>query len=167
MRVKYLFFTILFLTGCQKTSYIEGPELSEGSIQSVTIRSLEDDAAPIIIKDLSLLKKSEYLFSKYNWRNNTDKEFTPLYKFTITTSEGKHINYWLGSNSDLDIFPCYKLCSGWWLISSDIENKPNRKIYKSLSASSHTFLVAELLYYDSNQPNKAINPVRSTHSDAQ
>ena len=92
MRVKYLFFTILILTSCQKNTYIEGPELSEGSIQSVTIGSLEDGTESSVIKDQDSINKVEYLFSKYNWKNNTNREFTPSYKFTITTNDNNHIN---------------------------------------------------------------------------
>ena len=158
MRLEHIIFAFLILSGCQNNAYIEGPELIEGSIQHLTIESLEDGTKSAVIKDQDSIKKVEYLFSKYNWKRNNGRKFTPSYKFIIITKDKKQIDYWLGANSDLNEFPCYKLCSGWWVISSDIENKPNGKTYKSLSASSQMFLVAELLENVWNQPNKSPQP---------
>jgi len=98
------------------------------------------------------------MFSKYNWKINNRRKFTPSYKVIITTHDNSHINYWLGANSDLNEFPCYRLCSGWWVISSDNGNKMNGNIYKSLSASIDMFLVAELLENIENRPNKIVAP---------
>lgn len=158
MRFEYIIFTFLILAGCQKDTYLEGPELNEGSIQNLTIESLENGAKSGVIEDQELIIKVEHLFSKYSWKINHSRKFTPSYKITITTHDNNHINYWLGANSDLNEFPCYRLCSGWWVISSDNENKMNGNIYKSLSASIEMYLVAELLENVENRPNKTVAP---------
>ena len=158
MRLKHIIFTFFILTGCVKPTYIEGPELIVGSIEKVTIESLENRTKTNVIKDKDSIKKVEYLFSKYRWQKNNGRKFIPSYKFIIITKDRKLVNYWLGANSSLNEFPCYKLCSGWWVIPSDVENKPNGKIYKSLSASSQMALVADLLGNIWNQPNKAPQP---------
>ncbi len=163
MRIKHMLFTMLILTGCENNTsiaFIEGPELSKGSIQSVTIESLENGTKSDVIKDKDSIKTVENLFSKYRWQKNNNRKFIPSYKFIIITNENIHINYWLGAISDLNEPPCYQLCSGWWVLSSDVKNKMNGNIYKSISVSSQMFELAALLDKVEKQPDKAPQPTQ-------
>ncbi|MDH5179442.1 MAG: hypothetical protein OEZ39_02075 [Gammaproteobacteria bacterium] len=157
MRFVLIILIILILSGCQNNTYIEGPELIEGNIRNLTIESLENGANSAVIKDHASIKTVEYLFSKYRWERNNGRKLTPSYKFTIITKDDKQINYWVGAYSDLNEFPCYRLCSGWWVIASDNENKMNGNIYKSISNSSQMYELALLLDNVENQPNKGPN----------
>lgn len=109
--------TALALTlGC--ATLVDGPPPPEpGDVVSIEVVDEADvgSARRTIVDPESILQiVRSYAVASSGWEKA--KPGLPTYlRFELLSRDGSRRTYWLGSNSDLGIFPCYRLCSGVWI----------------------------------------------------
>jgi hypothetical protein len=84
-------------------------------------------------------------FSQTGWVAARGRSLLPLYKIDLIRHDGGEITYWIGTNSHPGRFPCYGLCSGWWVApSSPPEGGIDASLFRELSSSIYIPLTANL-----------------------
>lgn len=153
-----LYLLIIVLCGCSHTNWIDGPQtFMPGDIDKITIISLNNkDKTPFTVSGYSEIQEVSPIFSQYNWQVNEDIQYKPHFKIVLFNKSAETKVYWLGFYSDQSISPCFKFCSGHWLMASDSNGNANSEIYKSL-ATSFDMLRVGLLFHNEihNQDNSA------------
>lgn len=150
-----LYLLILILCGCTHTNWIEGPQIFiPEDIDKITIISLNNkDNTTFTVSEHNEIQEITAIFSQYNWQVNEDIQFKPHLKIVLFNKSAETKVYWLGLYSDQSLFPCYALCSGYWLMASDSNGNVNSEIYKTLATSFDMLRVSSLFHNES--PNQA------------
>jgi hypothetical protein len=87
---------------------------------------------------------SSYAFSQNGWIRADAWRIVPLYRIDFRTTDRGAAVYWLGSNSHPPAFPCYALCTGWWVAASGPAGDLDRTRYKPLPDAVSPFLLRDL-----------------------
>jgi hypothetical protein len=82
--------------------------------------------------------------SEVGWSSSRSRELLPQYRVDLVRREGGPITYWLGTNAHPPRFPCYALCSGWWIASSTASGVIDASRYKGLPDSVYPYLLQDL-----------------------
>jgi hypothetical protein len=128
-----------FLVAAACTHPIPGPVPPD----SVQVREVRVEALPPrpgiqrSISDPDTLGSiaRSYAISSRGWVSSRGRELEPLYRIEILEHEGSRTAYWLGANSHPPRFPCYALCSGWWVAPSTEVGTIDASRYKDLPDS--------------------------------
>lgn len=142
---------MLLLFGCSTTKYVEGPKVDNTTpLESITVEEIVTKKTTHVINKEDL-NRFRPLFSGSNWEAN-EKNLPASHKITLTYNGQKH-TYWLGAISDLKVFPCYKLCSGFWLAPTGPEGQIDNSKIRTLATSIEMFRLGNLIHYDSEVEN--------------
>lgn len=76
---------------------------------------------------------SSSAFSQSGWSPAETRELFPLYRIELQGASGPLAVYWLGTNSHPPRFPCYSLCSGFWVSPSLVSGEIDTSRYKGLA----------------------------------
>ena len=80
-------------------------------------------------------------FASPGWRTVDEESFVPLYSIDIAQKDGTSVRYWLGASSHPPRFPCYSLCSGWWV---GVLPERGERLRKALTSVVYSGLLSEL-----------------------
>jgi len=143
-------FVSFFVTiaACTPLVSVEGPTPpAVPTISSVVVTSLESAGQesrvlnhPVRVKRIL----SSYAFSPRGWSRTGSRRLLPIYRLDLHTDTGVAAVYWLGTNSYPPRFPCYALCSGWWLAASSLSGDLEPTRYKPLPDSVYLPLTRDL-----------------------
>jgi hypothetical protein len=106
------------------------------AITRITVTALDEPAAaPAIAADREAITAiaSSWAFSQDGWTPAEGRELLPLYRIDFQGEAGPPAVYWLGANSHPPRFPCYSLCTGWWVAPSLASGKLDASRYKGLA----------------------------------
>jgi len=87
---------------------------------------------------------NSYAMASQGWSESGRRELPPTYRIDFVDQSGRRATYWLGANSDLGIFPCYAICSGWWIAPSDAAGTIDSTRYKGLTSAISLYLFKDL-----------------------
>ncbi len=136
------------IAGCTRLLSVEGPPPpASATISSVVVTPLETEGEkPKALTDRGKLQEilSSYAFSKDGWVRTGARRLVPLYRIDLRTDEGVASVYWLGANSHPPEFPCYALCTGWWLAPSRPSGDLDVTRYKLIPESVSLSLLRDL-----------------------
>lgn len=146
--VRGLLGLLVTITGCTQLVSVEGPPPpASPSISSVVVTPLETEGQkPKTLTDRAKVQEilSSYAFSKDGWVRPGARRLVPLYRIDLRTDEDVASVYWLGANSHPPEFPCYALCTGWWLAPSRPPGDLDVTRYKLIPESVSLWLLREL-----------------------
>ncbi|HAR42260.1 MAG TPA: hypothetical protein DCS07_06465 [Bdellovibrionales bacterium] len=149
MKLSHTLIVVVFLggfVGCTATTPMLGPSPPHpsevSSIRVVPITPAE--GAPYDISDRVASIVSSYAFSEQGWTPSKGRVLAPLYRLDFIKGPKTVAVYWLGTNSHPPEFPCYSLCSGWWVGSSTAAGALDSTRYKGLTSSTYLYLLRDL-----------------------
>lgn len=143
-KLRLFLLPICFITSCG-SNYIIGPIPPKNyNIEKAIVEQLEDKKNIKVITNKDDLLSVSFLLSEEGWENS-NRSLVPRYKLTVYESNKREAIYWIGLWSYPPTFPCYSLCSGYWLAASDEGNKIDTSKYKNLASSSHMYRLVGLL----------------------
>jgi hypothetical protein len=142
----YLLLGIL-LTSCSPAPTIEGPGIdAEATIVKIIVEPLNPRSGSTVVwSEPDSFRLAHYLFSRKGWEKS-DRRLIPHYRIQIFTQAAGPITYWIGTFSDPPRFPCYQLCSGYWLASSSSDGQMDRSLFRVLASSGEMLDVGLLLF---------------------
>ena len=82
--------------------------------------------------------------SSAGWVESRGRELLPLYRLDLLGDNGLQATYWLGTNAYPGLFPCYSLCTGWWVASSRADGTLDDSRHKGLTSSTYFYFLADL-----------------------
>lgn len=85
-----------------------------------------------------------YAVSSSGWVESGGRELLPQYRIDFIKRSGAQTTYWLGTNSHPPRFPCYSLCSGWWVAPSKAPGAIDPSRYKGLPSSVYFYFLSDL-----------------------
>lgn len=136
------------IAGCTQLVSVEGPPPpASPTISSVVVTPLETEGKnPKALTDRARVQEilSSYAFSKDGWVRPGARRLVPLYRIDLRSDEDMAFVYWLGANSHPPQFPCYALCTGWWLAASGPSGDLDVTRYKLLPESVSLSLLRDL-----------------------
>ena len=139
---------VVAIAACAQLAFVEGPSRPDvAAISSIVITALEsDEQKPRAVNDPTKVQAilSSPAFSKAGWVRAGGRQLVPLYRIDLRARQGVAAVYWLGTNSHPPEFPCYALCSGWWLAASGPSGDLDHTRYKQLPDSASLLLVRDL-----------------------
>jgi len=130
---------IVLLLAASACSHVDlaGPAFPAArTITRVTVTALDRPSpAPAIVSDRSAIAviASSWAFSQHGWSPAEGRELLPLYRIDFEGGAEPPAVYWLGTNSYPPRFPCYSLCSGWWVSPSLPSGELDASRYKGLA----------------------------------
>ena len=74
--------------------------------------------------------------SQEGWWETRGRRLLPLYRIDFVDQDGGRLTYWLGTNSYPASFPCYAICSGWWIAPSS-EGALDDTRYRGLTSATY------------------------------
>jgi hypothetical protein len=134
------------IAACVATAPVSGPvppgpsEVS--SIKVVPIPPAEGSARDVSDQAVPIL--SSAALSPDGWVASEGRALEPLYRLDFIDGTKVVAVYWLGANSHPPRFPCYSLCSGWWIGGSTAAGTLDPARYKGLTSSSYFYLLRYL-----------------------
>jgi hypothetical protein len=137
----------LLTASCMHSS-IPGPA-PPAAESIVEIRVTNLDSAPPRSHSVSERKQIEgvansYALASYGWSKSGRSELPASYRIDLLDQDGKQVTYWLGPNSALGTFPCYAICSGWWIAPSSDTGELESSRYKGLTSTTYFNLFGNL-----------------------
>lgn len=96
-----------------------------------------------VFKAASSIASSSAL-SEYGWVAAQGRPLEPLYRLDLMDGTETVGVYWLGTNAHPPRFPCYALCSGWWVGGSAASGELDATRYKGLVSSEYYDLLNDL-----------------------
>lgn len=144
--VHLLITVVVFFGGCTTTPPLLGPTPPQPSdVSSVRVISIAPaQGEPYSISDRVASIVSSYAFSEQGWTPSKGRVLAPLYRLDFLEGAKVVAVYWLGANSHPPEFPCYSLCSGWWVGSSTSAGALDSTRYKGLTSSTYLYLLPDL-----------------------
>lgn len=82
--------------------------------------------------------------SESGWVAAGGRRLAPLYRLDLMDGAQIVAVYWLGTNAHPPQFPCYRLCSGWWIGGSTTAGEFDTTRYKGLTSVHYVYLLADL-----------------------
>jgi hypothetical protein len=139
---------ILTAAGCVHPAVGPGPQPpSAERVVEVRIESLPP-ATPLnkSISDQARIGSivKSYAVAEPGWWEGRGQKFLPLYRIDFVEEGGERVTYWLGSNSHPGSFPCYAICSGWWIAPSSADGKLDESRYKGLTSTTYLYFLHDL-----------------------
>lgn len=120
---------------------------SPSSLREVRVEALPPEPASThVIDDPSKLDSiaRSYAVSSEGWVESRGRELLPLYRLDLIARDGARATYWLGTNSHPPRFPCYALCSGWWIAPSSASGTLDASRFKGLPSSVYFSFLSNL-----------------------
>lgn len=148
MRLSHKLLAVVVLAGiagCMPPPVAGPPPPDPAAVSSVRVTPLAPaEGAPYEISERVASNASAAAFSAHGWSAARDRDLQPLYRLDLL--DGKRIVavYWLGTNSHPPRFPCYRLCSGWWIGGSTAAGEFDATRYKGLVSSIYLPLMIDL-----------------------
>jgi hypothetical protein len=116
---------------------VEGPVAPAApAITRIAVTTIDEPAAaPAIVTDRDAIAAiaSSWAFSQPGWTPAEGRELLPLYRIEFHRDAAPPAVYWLGTNAHPPRFPCYSLCSGWWVAPSLASGGLDASRYKGLA----------------------------------
>jgi hypothetical protein len=138
-RARIVFLCIaIALHGCSYT-WVDGPSRPLiRSVSSVSVTDLESSKTKEITDPVQIESAlASWAFSP-EWMSE-DTFRIPVYRVDLHAG-GETSTYWLGTNSNPPRFPCYSLCSGWWIAPSTASGDIHPSLYKGLTSAVYLYL---------------------------
>ena len=136
---------LIVALGCAHPSALAGPPAPlVGDLAQVEVTSLEAPERSTIISNPSAVAAiaTSWAFAEQGWACAEGRELLPLYRIELRGAT-KSV-YWLGANSHPPRFPCYRLCTGWWVAPSTEAGELDTTLYKGLPRSVYFRLLQDL-----------------------
>ena len=139
---------LVAIAACALVVPVEGPSPpATPTISRIVITSVESgERKSRAIGDPARIRAilASYAFSMNGWIQTDARRLVPVYRIDFHSEERVASVYWLGTNSHPPEFPCYALCTGWWLAASGPSGDLDRTRYKLLPESVSLFLLRDL-----------------------
>ena len=96
---------------------VAGPALPDSAaVSSIRVTPIGPaEGAPYEVSDGVAAIVSSRALSEHGWSAARGRDLAPLYRLDPMDGSRVVAVYWLGANSHPPRFPCYALCSGWWI----------------------------------------------------
>jgi hypothetical protein len=128
-------------TGCAHEPTLTSPApLPASEIQEVRITSMPPAAEfSRTVSDRQKIDSlaASWLFAPTGWLPAGRRELLPLYRIALVGSQARASVFWLGANSHPPRFPCYAICSGWWIAPSAPDGGVDASRYKPLTSAMY------------------------------
>lgn len=126
MNKKILLAVFLLFTaaGCAHGSADTLPSIDANSVTKIVVTFIrETDKTESVIENPARIEQilSSGAFSTNGWEIARER-IAPHYRIDIFVKDVVVRSYVLGVNSDPPRFPCYELCTGWWIGYDDESN---------------------------------------------
>ena len=82
------------------------------------------------------------------WWRARGRELLPLYRIDLVSKDGGMETWWLGTNSYPARFPCYAMCSGWWLSPSVAEGRIDATRYRGMRSATYLQFLGDLGFHE-------------------
>lgn len=82
--------------------------------------------------------------SANGWWQARGRELLPLYRIDFVRKDGSLATWWLGTNNYPARFPCYAICSGWWLSPSGADGQIDATRYRGMTSATYFHFLREL-----------------------
>ena len=82
--------------------------------------------------------------SQEGWWEARGRRLLPLYRIDFVDQAGARLTYWLGTNSYPASFPCYAICSGWWIAPSSESGALDDTRYRGLTSATYFYFLHDL-----------------------
>jgi len=118
--------------------------LPSKDLAEVRVRELARDASHarvITAPEMLHAIKESYASLDRDW-SEPGGALTPRYRIDLITHDGGGVTYWLGPNPSQ--FPCFALCSGWWMAPSDAVGEIDVSRYRGLPDAAYLPLLRDL-----------------------
>lgn len=133
------------VAGCMAPPVAGPPPPAPDSVSSVRVTPIAPaEGAPYEIPEPVASNASAAAFSEYGWSAAEGRDLQPLYRLDLLDGPRTVAVYWLGANSHPPRFPCYRLCSGWWIGGSTATGEFDATRYKGLVSSIYLPLMIDL-----------------------
>jgi hypothetical protein len=139
-RLVVVAFTLL-ASGCVIRDALPGPAPpAAGQVAEVRVTSMPPADAPSrIISDPERVRSiaQSHNISSDGWWQARGRELLPLYRIDLVGKDGSLATYWLGTNNHPARFPCYAICSGWWISPSTADGKIDETRYRGMTSTMY------------------------------
>jgi hypothetical protein len=85
-----------------------------------------------------------WAISPSGWVESRGRRLIPAYRIELRDSAEIRATYWLGTNANPPRFPCYALCSGWWIAGSDSAGSIDASRFKGLPDAVYFYFLFDL-----------------------
>jgi hypothetical protein len=82
------------------------------------------------------------------WWQARGRELLPLYRIDLVVKDGGVATYWLGTNSYPARFPCFAICTGWWLAPSTTDGQMDTTKFRGMTSATYLSFLANLGFYE-------------------
>jgi hypothetical protein len=139
----------LFVASCVQPSVLGPAPPVAGSIVEIRVTDLK--STPSKVRSIDDRQKIASLINSYavgpnGWIESGRRELPATYRVDFINQGGLQATYWLGLNGDLGIFPCYAICSGWWIAPSSAAGTIDSSRYKGLTSTMSLYLFNDLAF---------------------
>jgi hypothetical protein len=140
MRTSFIITTLALLsTGCAHESRLTAPPAPPAAaIREIRIHSIPPaDSPDRMVTDRRRIDiaAASWAFAKEGWLPAGRRELLPLHRIVLVSQSGPPAVFWLGLNSHPPRFPCFALCSGWWVAPSTPAGEFDASRYKGLTSA--------------------------------
>ena len=141
LRLAVLCGVILAAAGCVHLADEPGPPAPNAE-RTVAVQVTSLPPAEPLNKSISdqarigSIAKS-YAVSESGWWEARGHKLLPLYRIDFVEQDGSRVTYWLGTNSYPGSFPCYAICSGWWVAPSSADGAIDDSRFKGLTSITY------------------------------
>ena len=132
------------IAGCSRE--VPGPEPPDPAILSAVrvTRIVPVEDKPYDVLDEAESIASSWALSEYGWVEARGRTLEPIYRLEFVSGTDIVAVYWLGTNAHPPRFPCYAICSGWWIGASTATGELDTTRYKGLTSTHYFHLLGDL-----------------------
>jgi len=108
---------LLLLAACATPTTIALPPVEPTAVTKIEVTYIRDaEKTERVVTDPATIGRilGSGAFAKNGWERATEK-IAPHYRIDLIAGETVLRTYLLGVNNDPPRFPCYELCTGWWI----------------------------------------------------
>jgi hypothetical protein len=131
----------LLASGCAIRYAQPGP-VPPAAVQVTEVRVTSIPPAEAASRTISDPEKIRVIAQSGNigsdgWWQARGQELLPLYRVDLVRKDGELATYWLGVNSYPARFPCYALCSGWWISPSTPDGRIDESRFRGMTSTQY------------------------------
>ena len=133
--------------GCSGADVPGPPKLVSSRVDAVRVAKLIPvDKVLRTVTDPATVKSvaQSWALSDVTWQATEGRELIPQYRIEFLHRDTVEAVYYLGTNSYPPEFPCYSICSGWWLGSEGERHQFDDARYLGLPDSVYLYLLRDL-----------------------
>ena len=136
---------LVAIAGCAPKSVLGPVPPDPSNVSAIRVTPIAPaEGAPYEVTEQAASIASSAAFSKRGWWEARGRALEPLYRLDFLEGTRVVATYWLGTNSHPPEFPCYSICSGWWVGASTASGTFDPTRYRGLTSATYFPLVSDL-----------------------